>query len=265
MEDVNARDQSCRVSAIMDGCEQAHLVPAKETEWWDANVSCSSSDSNEVEINSALNGVLLRADLHQSMDAAGWVPMAIDGDRLVVYVLQTRAVSTQFAELWHNVELQKLMGVDKRFLFARVAWAVLLLNHRFLTKRQFDRESLLVRWGDGTLNEVPPKAFRKISRPGVTHATPATRPKWHGLVEDDNGVIVDANVDWSDEEDDDQLSLSLPMHPTPNRLVWDGLVEDENGVIIDANVHWEHEEQHDVDSDSDLCRRDRQRLRTLAS
>jgi hypothetical protein len=91
------------------GCEQAHLVPAKERDWWDANILESS---NPVQIESALNGVLLRADLHRSFDAGGWVPMAIDEDRLVVYVLQMNIVSKQFAALWHNVEMQKLVGVD---------------------------------------------------------------------------------------------------------------------------------------------------------
>lgn len=40
--------------------EQAHLVLAGEREWWDTNMGKSS----DLEIQSALNGMLLRADLH---------------------------------------------------------------------------------------------------------------------------------------------------------------------------------------------------------
>lgn len=47
-----------------------------------------------------------------------------DGERgggLVVYVVRTADVSNQFAALWHNFEMQKLVGIDWRYLFARVA------------------------------------------------------------------------------------------------------------------------------------------------
>ncbi|KAL8876291.1 MAG: hypothetical protein Q9198_005488 [Flavoplaca austrocitrina] len=48
MEDVKGRDQSCRASGIIDICEQAHLVPAGEREWWDSNIG----ESSDLEIQS---------------------------------------------------------------------------------------------------------------------------------------------------------------------------------------------------------------------
>ncbi|KAF1815211.1 hypothetical protein P152DRAFT_248752 [Eremomyces bilateralis CBS 781.70] len=131
MEDLKGRDQLCQVSGIIDFCEQAHLVQAGEREWWDSNMG----ESSDLEIQSALNGILLRADLHRSFDAGTWVPMVREGGRLVVYVVRTADVSNQFAALWHNIEMQKLVGVDRRCLFACVAWAVLSLHHKFLAIR----------------------------------------------------------------------------------------------------------------------------------
>jgi HNH endonuclease len=95
MEDLKGRDQSCRVSGIIDFCEQAHLVLAKEKVWWDTNVG----ESSDLEIESALNGILLRVDLHRSFDSGTWVPMAGEEGRLFVYVVRTTEVSNQFAAL----------------------------------------------------------------------------------------------------------------------------------------------------------------------
>jgi hypothetical protein len=156
MEDLKGRDQSCRVSGIIDFCEQAHLVPAGEREWWDSNMG----ESNDLEIRSALNGMLLRADLHQSFDAGTWVPMAREGGRLVLYVVRMADVSNQFAALWHNTEMQRLVGVDRRCLFARVAWAVLSLHHEFLALRRLASDNLLVRIKGGELKEMAPEVFK---------------------------------------------------------------------------------------------------------
>jgi hypothetical protein len=132
MEDLKGRDQSCRVSGVIYSCDQAHLVPAGEKDWWDSNLGGPSDD---IDIESPQNGMLLRADLHRTFDTGTWVPMVRQGDRLVVYVVRTARVSNQFAAMWHNVEMQKLVGVDRRCLFARVAWAVLSLHHEFLAIR----------------------------------------------------------------------------------------------------------------------------------
>ena len=85
MEDLESRDQSCRVSGIVVFCEQAHLVPAGERERWDTNMG----ESSDLEIQLALNGMLLGVDLHRSFDAGTWVPMVKEGGRLIVYVVRT--------------------------------------------------------------------------------------------------------------------------------------------------------------------------------
>ncbi|KAH8726887.1 hypothetical protein GQ44DRAFT_141883 [Phaeosphaeriaceae sp. PMI808] len=121
-------------------------------------------ESSDIEIESALNGILLRSDLHRSFDAGAWVPMAMKGQKLVAYVVRKGNVSNQFAELWHNTEMQSLVGVDRRCLFARVAWAVLSLHHKFLATRRLASENLLVRAKNGELKEVAPEVFNQFSR-----------------------------------------------------------------------------------------------------
>jgi hypothetical protein len=198
MEDLKGRDQSCRVSGIIDFCEQAHLVPASEREWWDSNMG----DSSDLEIQSALNGMLLRADLHRSFDAGTWVPMVREGGRLVLYVVRTTDVSNQFAALWHNTEMQKLVGVDRRCLFTRVAWAVLSMHHEFLAIRRLASDNLLVRMKGGELKEMAPEVFKQFSRSRSRNPSPTKRPRLQALEEDD-GVIVAAELSWGNDASDD--------------------------------------------------------------
>ncbi|KAK3081645.1 hypothetical protein LTS18_004417 [Coniosporium uncinatum] len=183
-----------RVSGIIDFCEQAHLVPAGEREWWDSNIG----ESSDLEIQSALNGMLLRADLHRSFDTGTWIPMIREGGRLVVYVVRTADVSNQFAALWHNMEMQKLVGVDRRCLFARVAWAVLSLHHEFLAIRRLATDNMLVRMKDGELKEVAPEVFKQFSRSRSRNPSPTKRPRLQGL-EEDGGVIVAVELDLGDD------------------------------------------------------------------
>jgi hypothetical protein len=236
MEDLNDRDQSCRALGIIDFCEQAHLVPASEREWWDSNMS----ESSDLEIQSALNGILLRVDLHRSFDTGTWVPMVTEGGRLVMYVVRTADVSNQFVELWHTTEMQKLVGVDRRCLFARVAWAVLSLHHEFLAIRRLARDNLLVRMKGGELKEIAPEVFKQFSRSRSKNPSPTKRPRLQALIED-GGVIVAAELRCGDEVDDD--------------------VGDEAGNVLTEN---KEQQRYDADDDSAPYQRGRKRLRSPA-
>ena len=237
MEDVKGRDKSCRLSAIIDGCDQVHLVPASEREWWDLNMS----ESSDLQIESALNGILLRTDLHRLFDTGTWVPMAMEGKQLVAYVVRTADVSNQFVELWHLREMQNLVGVDRRCLFARVAWATLSLHHEFLAIRRLASENLLVRMKNGELKEMAPEVFKEYSRSRSRHPSPTKRPRLQAL-EEDAGVVVAV------------------------QLRWDNKVDGNEGGK--ARDDWEDENQdnkqycYDADDGSALYQRGRKRLRS---
>jgi hypothetical protein len=150
-------------------------------------------ETSDLEIESALNGILMRTDLHRLFDAGTWVPMVVQDGRLLMYVVRTTEVSNQFAELWHNVEMQQLVGVDRRCLFARVAWVVLSLHFDFLRGRRLAEDNLLVRGKDGFLKEMTPEAFKQFSRSRSRNPSPTKRQRVQGL-EENGGVIVGADL-----------------------------------------------------------------------
>ncbi|KAL5375092.1 hypothetical protein PMIN04_012299 [Paraphaeosphaeria minitans] len=110
--------------------------------------------------SSNLNGMLLRADLHQSFDADALVPMVKEG-------------------------MQKLVGIDRRCLFARVTWAVLSLLHDFLSIRRLASNNLLVRMKGGELKEIAPGMFQQFSRWRSRNRSSTKRPRLEALEEDD--------------------------------------------------------------------------------
>jgi hypothetical protein len=119
-----------------------------------------------------------------------------------VYVVRTADVSNQFAALWHNMEMQKFVGVNRRCLFARVAWAVLSLHHVFLAIRRLASDNLLVRMKGGELKEMAPEVFKQFSRSRSRNPSPSKRPRLQGL-EEYGGVIVAAELGWGDEASDE--------------------------------------------------------------
>jgi len=240
MEDFRDRDKSCRLSAIVDGCDQAYLIPPSEREWWDINMG----ESSDLQIESALNGILLRTDLHQLFNAGTWVPMAIEGQQLVAYVVRTAEVSNQFAELWHCTEMQSLVGVDRRCLFARVAWAVLSLHYEFLTARRLASENLLVRSRNGELKEIAPKVFEQFLQAQSGTQSPKKQPRLQ-ILKEDKGVIVAAKIYWNNEEENDGDSEAGDSNKDGRR-----------GGFQNC---------YDIDDDSTLDQRGRKRLRSPAN
>ncbi len=245
MKDLKARDNSCRLSGVKDFCEAAHLVPFKEKDWWTSNME------TEFDIQSALNGILLRADLHRCFDKGGWIPMArrvVGRDVLVGYVLQTKVMSNQFVELWHQVQMHDLIGVDRRCLFARVAYSVLALHDHFLQTRQFaENETLLIRTRDGQLKEIAAEKFKDWSqqRRRSHHSSPTKRARF---------TVDGAQQGKGDGED---------IHPEGDQ---DGEPEWESEPEGESEPEWEREPEwdewgHDDDDDYDATEPERGRKR----
>lgn len=227
MDDVKSRDKSCRVSAVIDFCDQAHLVPAAEREWWDFNVPYESN----MDIEAAENGILLRADLHRSFDAGTWIPMTVTGGRLVLYVVRTTNVSNQFAMLWHKSEMQSLKGVSKLCLFARVAWSVLALHRQFLGIRRLASENLLVRMKDGTVKEMKPEAFVPWAQSRSKPSSPTKRPRLRRLEEDDKGLIVAGELVWGEECQTQDLNVAeIDLKETGAQQPYEVAVDDDSAL-----------------------------------
>ena len=196
MSDVKFRDASCRVTGVYDGCEQAHLVPASARDWWDGNMAGISS----FEIESAQNGILLRVDLHRLFDLGAWVPM-IKESKIVVHVLRNSDISNQFIEIFHNREMQEFIGIDKKCLFARIAWSLLPMLSDFLSGRRLAKENTLFKIGDETKEWTPDACKLFKIKPRSRNPSPTKRPRLEQVEE--NGLVVDAL--WhEDEETEDE-------------------------------------------------------------
>jgi hypothetical protein len=123
LADVKAHDKSCRASRVVDCCKYTTVIPESEKDWWNSN----RSEYSPV-VGSHENGILLRAELRESFEAGAWVPMPTEDGRVMLYVVQPSLLSSQFVQLWHAREMQPLIGVDRYFLFIRVAYAILCLQ-----------------------------------------------------------------------------------------------------------------------------------------
>jgi hypothetical protein len=173
MNDLQIRDGSCRVTGLYDCCEQAHLVPATERDWWDKNMAGTSG----FEIESAKNGLFLKIDLHRLFDAGAWVPM-VKENRMVVHVLRNSVVTNQFIQIFHNQEMQELIGIDKKCLFARIAYSVFSLLFDFLASRRLASDNTLFKFGD-EIAEWSPDACKKNFEPKSRsrNPSPTKRPR----------------------------------------------------------------------------------------
>jgi hypothetical protein len=136
--------------------------------------------------------------------------------------------------------MQNLAGVDRRCLFARVAWAVLSLYHKFLAIRRLISDNLLVRMKGGELKEIAPEVSKQFSRSRSRNPSPTKRPRLQSFKED-GGIIVAAELRWGDKADDD------------------------DGDKAGSNLKEDKEQQrYNADDDSALYHRGRKRLRSPA-
>ncbi|KAL9077551.1 MAG: hypothetical protein Q9157_003328 [Trypethelium eluteriae] len=212
MDDLKLRDASCRMTDTYDCCEQAHLVPASARDWWEKNMANISG----FEIESAQNGMLLRTDLHRLLDSGAWVPM-VKEDKMVLHVLRNTSVSNQFIEQYHDREMQPLIGINMRCLFARIAYSVLPMLSEFLSARRLARENTLFKI-DGEVKEWTPEACKSFKiKPRSRNPSPTKPPRLEQVEE--NGLVVSAS--WHDDHEDEDYDHI-------NSMAIDGACDDDD-------------------------------------
>jgi hypothetical protein len=148
-------------------------VPATERDWWDKNMAGTSG----FEIESAKNGLFLKIDLHRLFDAGAWVSI-VKENRMVVHVLRNSLVTNQFIQIFHNQEMQELIGIDKKCLFARIAYSIFSLLFDFLASRRLASDNTLFKFGD-EIAEWSPDACKKNFEPKSRsrNPSPTKRPR----------------------------------------------------------------------------------------
>ncbi|KAI9651716.1 MAG: hypothetical protein M1829_002464 [Trizodia sp. TS-e1964] len=141
---VSARDKRCRVSEA-DGADyftRAHLVPAAEKDWFEANrmdfYNFNKRLVGKYKTNDVCNAIALRADIHLAFDDQKFCIVPKESKWVVQFLGQTARLGNKF----HNTSVN-LLDVSARFLYARFAWTILPLLSGFL-ETQSSRK-LLVR------------------------------------------------------------------------------------------------------------------------
>ncbi|KAI4173591.1 MAG: hypothetical protein LQ348_006533 [Seirophora lacunosa] len=150
---VLVRDITCRMTACAEGCDNSHLCPQTERQWYQEN---RMEDYGEVisggrqGINDPSNVMLLRTDLHRAWDNMRFVHTPKrSGTGNVEVVTHVLVHSNELGDLYHNTQLHQL-GVARECLFARFAWTIFPLLSGFLQQGQ-DRYLLRAGSDDGQL------------------------------------------------------------------------------------------------------------------
>ncbi|KAI0153281.1 hypothetical protein GGR57DRAFT_150486 [Xylariaceae sp. FL1272] len=132
------RDRSCRVTAAIEACEAAHIIPYAEHEWFQSNDMVQYCRLSETmpPIDDEANLITLRADIHTLFDQHRFVLLpkteSPGNDRsilsvppsLVLHTILPRG-SRELSQFYHNRLAQPIAGIAAEFLFARFALAIL--------------------------------------------------------------------------------------------------------------------------------------------
>ncbi|KAI1473280.1 hypothetical protein F4774DRAFT_405077 [Daldinia eschscholtzii] len=128
---VLVRDESCRMTLVRGGVEQAHWVPISAGDWFNDNMMEEyHSEETSVGVRDVANTVLLRADVHKIWDSKDmtFVPKRRAGGTygLVMHMLSAlhAGARQEKLELWHNRQPHTLYGIRPEFVFARFAWTI---------------------------------------------------------------------------------------------------------------------------------------------
>lgn len=194
---VALRDMSCRMTAYGEGCDNSHLCPLTETQWYQENRMDQYGElyrGGRQGINDPSNIMLLRTDLHRAWDKMRFVhtPKRSPTGKLE-FVTHLLVYSKELGDLYHNARLHRL-GVARECLFARFAWAIfpslsgfLQQGHdRYLLRANSDTSALVSADECFEYGDSWKPANQRTSRP----PSPTKRPR------------ADAGLDEDLEQDD---------------------------------------------------------------
>ncbi|KLU91970.1 hypothetical protein MAPG_10918 [Magnaporthiopsis poae ATCC 64411] len=212
------RDGSCRVSASVDACELAHLIPYNEKYWFTSNrmQQYVQNPRAHIPIDDEKNLILLRRDLHFLFDRNRFVfvpkspPSQDSSPRLppaiAVHVLEPLG-SVQLVYTYHNrLTQQPLRGISPEMLFARFAWALFRGdNMPFFSAQQ---EFAVRIWDeatgcakDVTLSGKEVAVSARIFDPAGSRSV---SPKKRALSPQDSEALDESDPDWDGENEDDE-------------------------------------------------------------
>ncbi|KAI0806588.1 hypothetical protein C8Q74DRAFT_1223058 [Fomes fomentarius] len=115
---VKALDQRCIITKYARSCENAHLVPSAQKDWFYSNDMEQHSLSELAGISDVGNGVSLRSDVRACLDRCGFVFYPVGG-RYVAYFVSHEEL--EYAALFHRQFVSMHARVAAQFIYARFA------------------------------------------------------------------------------------------------------------------------------------------------
>ncbi|KAI0873247.1 hypothetical protein GGS24DRAFT_464181 [Hypoxylon argillaceum] len=149
------RQDRCAVSGRHYSLNRSHVIPSAELDWYYREGMGANTIS--MSINGEDNIIALRSDIYFVFDSRTFV-FAPKNNIFVVNVFRNNktnihnlaagVAAEDFAEDFHNLPVIGLAHVPPEFLFARFAWACMILIKPFLVDTAMTRR-VVVRSGDG--------------------------------------------------------------------------------------------------------------------
>ncbi|KAK1570206.1 uncharacterized protein LY79DRAFT_594448 [Colletotrichum navitas] len=133
----------CALTNSAFGLTSAHIIPREEGEWFMQN-GMSRYGADLRDVNDSRNLIRLRADIHRCFDTrlfsivskpkfASSISDTLSTTTDPAYVLHVFGTNIgEFSSLYHNMCFQYLENTSHEFLFARLAWTILILIKPFV-------------------------------------------------------------------------------------------------------------------------------------
>lgn len=116
------RDGTCRITNYTEQTEAVHIIPERESEWFHAR-----GMTRRAPIQDESNFILLKVDVHKQWDQRqSTLAPRIMGDAtisLATYIFKRQPL-WEVVNLYHDVCMQSLSGIDLVFTFCRFAWTI---------------------------------------------------------------------------------------------------------------------------------------------
>ncbi|KAL8364907.1 hypothetical protein RB595_003947 [Gaeumannomyces hyphopodioides] len=218
---VVARDGSCRITAVIDACETAHVIPYSERNWFASNqmIQYVREPMAHLPIDDERNLILLRRDLHFLFDRNRYVfvpkrlpPLPSASSQspslaIAIHILQPKG-SIQLVDTYHNCLTQPLRGLSPEMLFARFAWA--LFHEEIVTFFRADEAVVVRTWDkaagcvkDDTLRANAVARIAQVFEPAGTRSRSGSPRKRALLSRDresqDRDLCEESDLDWDEE------------------------------------------------------------------
>ena len=247
--DPRSRDIFCRLTGHTETTELAHIIPASEKLWAGRNrmdtYRLGSMSVKEI-VDSSENLFLLREDVHTQWDKRMFsiIPKRSGADNHCwAWTLHVNVPSQELHHLYHNRTLHPLSGIQREFLFARLAWDFFPEIHGFLQGMVPRRLQLR----DGSISNCSGEMCRRYCEgQGQNRSASPTKRKLADISNltgnqgrADNDSSFDSAVAFSPSREDSVGSLDGSEQPSRDDEECDGMhsQKDEMGDSVDQDAH----------------------------